>query len=247
MFYLQTFRHGWKQRGLLILGILSIATMLNSPLCATTALATLGATNNRSWIQPQVNSVVGSSDRYTPTWCVDSAATSSITNVVTDFTSRYRSLDITMKLAKKGATMKAIGIGDCLIHCLYNYGNSVEFLIPDVYHVPDAGRRLMSTRATSARGCQFILPSSAEKFPPGLYMPDIGTRSRSKYPSRYIPFDTMGGLLYISTRNDLGTEPPHTKENDIIFASRKLGHCPLQTLWDTRKVVTGLESLKDSH
>ena len=29
--------------------------------------------------------------------------------------------------------------------------------------------------------------------------------------------------------------------------SRKLGHCPLQTLWDTRKVVTGLESLADSH
>ena len=29
--------------------------------------------------------------------------------------------------------------------------------------------------------------------------------------------------------------------------SRKFGHRPLQTLWDTRKVVTGLESLADSH
>ena len=52
----------------------------------------------------------------------------------------------------------------------------------------------------------------------------------------------MGGLFYISTQNDLGTEPPLTKENDVIFQSRKLGQCPLRTLWDTRKVVAGLES-----
>jgi hypothetical protein len=32
----------------------------------------------------------------------------------------------------------------------------------------------------------------------------------------------------------------------VIVYSRKFGHCPLQTLWDTRK-VTGLECLADSH
>jgi hypothetical protein len=29
--------------------------------------------------------------------------------------------------------------------------------------------------------------------------------------------------------------------------SRKFGHCPLQTFWVTRKVVTGLECLADFH
>ena len=33
----------------------------------------------------------------------------------------------------------------------------------------------------------------------------------------------------------------------FLRISRKLGHCPLQTLWDTRKVITGLECLADSH
>jgi hypothetical protein len=33
----------------------------------------------------------------------------------------------------------------------------------------------------------------------------------------------------------------------VIVFSLKYGHCPLQTLWDICKVVTGLESLAESH
>jgi hypothetical protein len=35
--------------------------------------------------------------------------------------------------------------------------------------------------------------------------------------------------------------------DEVIVISRKYGHCPLQTLWNTRKVVTGIEGLADSH
>ena len=69
----------------------------------------------------------------------------------------------------------------------------------------------------------------------------------SKQQPRYVPFETINGLYYISTRNDTGPDPPKTRANEVIIFSRKLGHCPLQTLWDTRKVVTGLETIADSH
>ena len=55
------------------------------------------------------------------------------------------------------------------------------------------------------------------------------------------------GLNYISTRTDIGTLMPHTRGNQCILYSRKLGHLPLATLWETRKCVSGLEFLKNSH
>jgi hypothetical protein len=108
--------------------------------------------------------------------------------------------------------------------------------------------RFSSSLAT--QGYQTILPSVQPSFPPGLYLP---RRARSpllagsNQQPRYIPFETINGLYFISTRNDTGPAPPKTRANEVIIFSRKFGHCPLQTLWDTRKVVTGLESLADSH
>ena len=35
--------------------------------------------------------------------------------------------------------------------------------------------------------------------------------------SCYVPFETINGLYYISTRNDTGPDPPHTRANDVII------------------------------
>ena len=61
------------------------------------------------------------------------------------------------------------------------------------------------------------------------------------------PFESINSLFCISTRNDSGSAPPKTRSNEVIVFSRKIGYCPLQTLGDPRKVVTGLETLADSH
>ena len=144
--------------------------------------------------------------------------------------------------------MQAVGIGDCLVHCVDNLGRPCKILIKDVLHVPAASRNLMSASAMAQQGYQTVLPSAQAIFPPGLYLPRRRPLEQgSLQQSCYVPFETINGLYYISTRNDTGPDPPHTRANDVIIFSRKLGHCPLQTLWETRKVVTGLESLSDSH
>ena len=110
--------------------------------------------------------------------------------------------------------------------------------------MPTASRHLISSSAVATQGFQTVLPSVQPAFPPGLYFPRARSTlvPGSNQTPRYISFETINGLYYISTRNDTGPAPPKTRANEVIVFSRKLGHCPLQTLWDTRKVVTGLDS-----
>jgi hypothetical protein len=188
--------------------------------------------------------------KFTCKWCMDSGANRSIAADISDFTSNYRAVNINLAVAKQHISMQAVGIGDCLVHSVDNMGRPCKLEIKDILHVPTASRHLISSSAVAAQGYQTVLPSVQPAFPPGLYFP---RRARStlvpgsNQTPRYIPFETINGLYYISTRNDTGPAPPKTRANEVIVFSRKLGHCPLQTLWDTRKVVTGLESLADSH
>ena len=64
-----------------------------------------------------------------------------------------------------------------------------------------------------------VLPSVQATFPPGLYFP---RRARSplmhgsKQQPRYVPFETINGLYYISTRNDTAPDPPKTRANAMM-------------------------------
>ena len=189
----------------------------------------------------------GDPSKFSTKWCNDGGANRSISNDITDFTSNYRAVSINITVAKQNISMQAVGIGDCLVHCVDNLGRPCKLLLKDVLHVPAASRNLMSASAMAQQGYQTVLPSANAIFPPGLYLPRRSLKQSSLQQSCYIPFETINGLYYISTRHDTGPDPPHTRANEVIIFSRKLGHCPLQTLWETRKVVTGLESLADSH
>jgi hypothetical protein len=119
--------------------------------------------------------------------------------------------------------MQAVGIGDCLVHCVDNLGRPCNSLLKDVLHVPTASRNLMSASAMAQQGYQTVLPSAQAIFSPGLYLPRRSLKQGSLKQSCYIPFKTINGLYYISTRHDTGPDPPHTRANEVIF-SRKLGH-----------------------
>jgi hypothetical protein len=189
----------------------------------------------------------GDPSKFSTKWCNDGGANRSISNDITDFTSNYRAVSINITVAKQNISMQAVGIGDCLVHCADNLGRPCKHLLKDVLRVPAASQNLMSASAMAQQGYQTVLPSAKAIFPPGLYLPRRSLEQNSLQQSCYIPFETINGLYYISTRHDTGPDPPHTRANEVIIFSRKLGHCPLQTLWETRKVVTGLESLADSH
>ena len=98
-----------------------------------------------------------------------------------------------------------------------------------------ASRNLMSASAMAQSGFQTVFSSVF----------GVALMHGSKQQPRYVPL--RPSMAYISIRNDTGPDPPKTRANEVIIFSRKLGHCPLQTLWETRKVVTGLETLADSH
>ena len=51
----------------------------------------------------------------------------------------------------------------------------------------------------------------------------------------------LGRMLGIDENNR------STRSNQVIVYSRKLGHLPLATLWETRNCVRGLEFLRESH
>ena len=113
-------------------------------------------------------------------------------------------------VAKKNISMQAVGIGDCFVYCNDNFGRPCKILIKYVLHVPAASRNLMSASAM-AQGFQTVFPSVQATFPPGLYFPRQARSPLmhgSKQQAHHVPFETINGLYYISTRNDTGPDPP---------------------------------------
>ena len=142
--------------------------------------------------------------------------------------------------------MKAIGIGDCTVYTLDNTGRSFKLTLKDALHVPGATKNLMSATCLSQQGFQTVLPCVNGNFTPGLYCPKD---KKSSLNPKFIPFETVQGLHYIATWSDgqIDHAPPITYTNQVIVFSRKLGHCPLATLWKTKNCVQGLESIQESH
>jgi len=96
--------------------------------------------------------------------------------------------------------------------------------LTNVLHVPEASRSLISSSTLSSEGYQTVLPSSAETFPSGLYLP-----KQTKSPT-LIPLNSINGLYFIATQSDLKQDFQEIKENVMIKLARKFGHCPLQVL-----------------
>ena len=188
----------------------------------------------------------GTSSNFSLTWCQDGGANRHVTPLLSDFTEKYRAAKIPITVAKAGVIMDAIGVGDCRVHTLDNMGRPHTILLRDVLHVPCANKHLMSGSCLAAQGYQLIPPCPNANFPPGLYLPVVKLPANSQ--PRFIPLQTIHGLHFISSRSDvLNEETPNVRRNQLVVYSRKLGFCPLPTLWETRKVVRGLETLHDSH
>jgi len=227
MLQLQSLRRGF--RGIIqVIGILFLTLFLKSSLGVTSTIV-------------HANLSAVTAGNYSTLWLIDGGANKSITPFVNDFTSNYRSIDVNIQVAKLNTTMKAIGVGDCTLNCLDNRGKPCKIKLTNVLHVPEASRSLISSSSLSVEGYQTVLPSAAETFPSGLYLP------KQKKLSTFIPLSSMNGLYFIACRSDGKRDVTESKENMVIKLSRKMGHCPLQVLWDTRKVVKGLEHLDDTH
>jgi hypothetical protein len=105
----------------------------------------------------------GDPSKFWCKWCNDSGANSHIAADISEFTSNYRAVNINLTVAKQNISMQAVGIGDCLVHCVDNMGRPCKLEIKDVLHVPTASRNLLSSSSLAA---QIVLA-----FPPGLYFP----------------------------------------------------------------------------
>ena len=184
-------------------------------------------------------------------WLNDGGANRGVSPDLADFTANYREISLNITVAKQNVCMEAIRIGDCEIHTLDNMGRPFKMILRDVLHVPGASRHIMSASCVAQQGFQSVLPCQNGVFPPGLYCPRTSTTlMKPTQQARYIPFQTVNGLHYVATRSDmLGTDANLrlTRSNQCIVYSRKLGHIPLATLWQTRQCVRGLEFLSESH
>jgi hypothetical protein len=167
-------------------------------------------------------------------------------SVPSDF-KNYKSITIPVHIAKKGAVMQAIGVGDIDLHCVDNMGNPCVLTLKDVLCIPEANKSLISVSMLAKEGYQCVYPCHDPVFPPGIYQPRRNVKSGGA-GRKHIPFQCVNDLYYISTRNDLHDESggPLTRSNKYLVWCRKLGHCSLEVLRQTRNCVVGLEDLADS-
>ncbi len=108
----------------------------------------------------------------------------------------------------------------------------------------------MSSFFLGKDGYQTVLPCENALFPPGIYCPRPARRplkANSAQQPKYVPLQQVNGMNYLFSRADISSSPPITRKNQVIVFSRKLGHMPLETLWNTCKCVSGLDFLANSH
>ena len=178
-------------------------------------------------------------------WCNDSGANRHISGDLSDFKpDTVRSVNIQITVAKAGVSMQATAIGDCDLHTLDNMGRPCVISCKDTLFVPGVAKNLLSSHCLGQMGYQAVSPSITPNFPPGLYLPP-----RKDARPRYVAFQVVHNLCYISTRNDLHDQSGRmlTRGNKYIVAHRKLGFMPMSALKQTKDCVIGLEGLADSH
>jgi hypothetical protein len=149
----------------------------------------------------------GDSSNFEYKWCNDGGANKSVSGNRADFTGNFRSVDIDVIVAKKGIVMKAVGMGDCDLHCVDNLGHPCVVTLKDVLYIPGATKNLISSACLGQHGYQTVLPSSNPIFNAGLYLPQKPTKK-----TRFILFETINNLFFIATRNDMTDEVPMNME-----------------------------------
>ncbi len=143
-----------------------------------------------------------------------------VTSHLTNFTSEYKSVNITLTVAKQNITMQAIGVGTCILHCADHLDRPCKIVLKDVRHVPLANRSMRSISALSAQGYQAVLPSSAATFTPGHYFRCSGAAA-----PRFIRFDQWPSQHFFALRSSGAFSADRGECGCTV--SRKLGHCSL--------------------
>jgi hypothetical protein len=60
-------------------------------------------------------------------------------------------VNINLTVAKQNISMQAVGIGDCLVHCVDTMGRPCKLEIKDVLNVPTASRNILSSSPLAAQ------------------------------------------------------------------------------------------------
>ena len=76
-------------------------------------------------------------------------------SVPSDF-KNYKSMNIPVHVAKKGAVMQAIGVGDIDLHSVDNMGNPCVLTLKDVLCIPEANKSLISMSMLAKEGYQCV-------------------------------------------------------------------------------------------
>jgi hypothetical protein len=114
-------------------------------------------------------------------------------SVPSDF-KNYKSITISVHVAKKGAVMQAIGVGDIDLHCVDNMGNPCVLTLKDVLCIPEANKSLISVSMLAKEGYQCVYPCPDPVFPPGIYQPRRNVKSRGA-GRKHIPFQYVRTMV----------------------------------------------------
>ena len=99
-------------------------------------------------------------------------------------------------MAKKGAAMQAIGVGQCDLHCVDNLVNPCILTLKDVLCISEASKLLISVSMLSRDGSMHF-SSTDPVFPPGVYQPSKNARL-GKSNKTSIPLQCINDLYTTS-------------------------------------------------
>ncbi len=96
-------------------------------------------------------------------WCVDGGANRHVHDIPSHF-KNFKSIAILVHVAKKGAAMQAIGVGDVDLHCVDNMGNPCIVPLKDVLCIPEAKKSLVSVSMLRNKGINVYIPAPIRSF-----------------------------------------------------------------------------------
>ena len=172
-------------------------------------------------------------------WILDSGASCHFCNDSSKFIS-MRKCNVSISTAKKGESLLAIGIGDCMITTQSADGEKVKLLCRDTLYVPEARRNLLSASKLAKDNFQVILPTPNPVFPPGIY----NCRKGKTSAAHAIPIVAIGTLFHIQTCAEEEVRRSDRIENKWICWHRRLGYMPLETLKNMIGSCQGLDDLQ---
>jgi hypothetical protein len=171
-------------------------------------------------------------------WLADTGASCHFCNDASRFVS-MRKCDISIKTAKKGEVLKALGIGNVLLTTRNVSGELETIPCHDTLYVPEARRNLLSTSKLSKSGYQFVLPTPEnQKFPAGIH------NCRKGKEQSVVPIYSVGDLYAIQTIPECEISRNHRKQNAWIVWHRRLGFMHFETMRAMTSASLGMEELE---